>query len=121
VPMVLEARGLDVTPETIARFEAAGDPTSAHILSRILNDEIRHVRTVTRWFEWACAQQGLSPESHWRDLVTRYFRGRIKAPFNASAREAAGLTREYYEALAQEGSLPSEADGPDGGGAAIGT
>jgi hypothetical protein len=25
VPMVLEARGLDVTPATVARFEAAGD------------------------------------------------------------------------------------------------
>jgi uncharacterized ferritin-like protein (DUF455 family) len=121
VPMVLEARGLDVTPETIARFEAAGDPASARILARILTDEIRHVRAGTRWFEWACAEQGRAPESHWRDLVTRYFRGRIKAPFNDSAREAAGLTRDYYEALAKGDLVPSEADGPDGGGAAIGT
>jgi uncharacterized ferritin-like protein (DUF455 family) len=121
VPMVLEARGLDVTPETIARFETAGDPASARILARILTDEIRHVRAGTRWFEWSCAECGLAPESQWRDLVTRYFRGRIKAPFNDSAREAAGLTREYYEALAQEGSIPSELHGPDGGGAAIRT
>jgi uncharacterized ferritin-like protein (DUF455 family) len=121
VPMVLEARGLDVTPETIDRFGAAADTASARILARILNDEIRHVRAGTRWFEWGCAQRGLAPESHWRDLVTRHFRGRIKAPFNDSAREAAGLTRDYYEALAKEDLVPSEADGPDGGGAAIGT
>ena len=38
VPMVLEARGLDVTPATVARFEAAGDARSAAILSRIYRD-----------------------------------------------------------------------------------
>jgi uncharacterized ferritin-like protein (DUF455 family) len=43
VPMVLEARGLDVTPETVARLEAAGDVRSAAILNRIYRDEIRHV------------------------------------------------------------------------------
>src|SRR5690606_1920400 len=31
VPMVLEARGLDVTPDTVARFETAGDLASARI------------------------------------------------------------------------------------------
>src|SRR3546814_2224685 len=43
VPMVLEARGLDVTPATVERFQAAGDEASAKILSRIYKDEIRHV------------------------------------------------------------------------------
>ena len=43
VPMVLEARGLDVTPAVLARFEAAGDARSAAILGRIYRDEIRHV------------------------------------------------------------------------------
>ena len=40
VPMVLEARGLDVTPAAVARFEAAGDARSAAILGRIYRDEI---------------------------------------------------------------------------------
>ncbi len=35
VPMVLEARGLDVTPATVERFRAVGDEASARILSRI--------------------------------------------------------------------------------------
>ncbi len=35
VPLVLEARGLDVTPEMIQRLERAGDPASAAILARI--------------------------------------------------------------------------------------
>ncbi|MEP7006323.1 MAG: ferritin-like domain-containing protein [Sphingomonas bacterium] len=100
VPMVLEARGLDVTPETIARFTSAQDEASARILSRIFADEIRHVRAGTKWFEFACAAKGFAAESHWRSLVSTYHRGLIKPPFNDSARDSAGLTREYYAALA---------------------
>ena len=48
--MVLEARGLDVTPALVAAFERAGDARSAAILSRIYRDEIRHVAAGTRWF-----------------------------------------------------------------------
>jgi uncharacterized ferritin-like protein (DUF455 family) len=32
--------------------------------------------------------------------VARHFRGRLKPPFNDSARLAAGLSREYYAAVA---------------------
>lgn len=98
--MVLEARGLDVTPATIERFAAAGDAATARILDRILRDEIRHVAFGARWFENACKKLNLTPESHWRALVTRYFKGALKPPFNDSAREAAGLTRDFYAAIA---------------------
>ena len=100
VPMVLEARGLDVTPVTIERFEAVGDSATARILSRILTDEIRHVRAGTFWFESACEQGGFAPETMWRELVIRHFRGLLKPPFNDSARASAGLTRDYYQAIA---------------------
>jgi uncharacterized ferritin-like protein (DUF455 family) len=100
VPMVLEARGLDVTPATIERFEAVGDTATAKILTRILTDEVRHVRAGTRWFESRCAQQNINPETTWQDLVRTHFRGLIKPPFNDSARDSAGLTRGYYQALA---------------------
>jgi len=100
VPMVLEARGLDVTPATIDRFLAAGDQGTARILKRILADEIRHVAYGATWFRATCESTGIAAELHWRDLVQRYFRGLIKPPFNDSAREAAGLPREYYAPLA---------------------
>jgi uncharacterized ferritin-like protein (DUF455 family) len=100
VPMVLEARGLDVTPATMERFKAAGDTITARILKRILSDEIVHVRAGTRWFESACSNQDLEPEVTWKHLVNRHFRGLLKPPFNDSARESAGLTRDYYQALA---------------------
>lgn len=102
VPMVLEARGLDVTPVTIERFEAAGDEASARILRRILRDEVRHVAAGTRWFESSCAARRIAPESEWRSLLERYFRGVVKPPFNDSARATAGLTRDYYAALAPD-------------------
>jgi len=40
VPMVLEARGLDVTPAMIARLQRADDDASAAILEIILREEI---------------------------------------------------------------------------------
>ena len=53
VPMVLEARALDITPSMIVRFHEAGDGSLARILQRIMIDEIRHVRAGTTWFVWA--------------------------------------------------------------------
>lgn len=100
VPMVLEARGLDVTPSMIERFDAVGDRATAAILRRILTDEVTHVRAGTLWFESACREQNINPETTWRDLVRTHFRGLIKPPFNDSARDSAGLTRGYYAALA---------------------
>lgn len=100
VPMVLEARGLDVTPATIERFEAVDDRITARILTRIVNDEVRHVRAGTTWFESACKAARCVPETTWQDLVRTHFRGAVKPPFNDSARESAGLTRDYYQALA---------------------
>src|SRR4051812_32397376 len=105
VPMVLEARGLDVTPATIARFEAAGDRRSAAILTRILADEIRHVRAGVFWFEQACESRRIGPVSEWQRLVRLHFRGAVKPPFNDSARGEAGLSRDYYAALAAAGDV----------------
>jgi len=96
VPMVLEARGLDVTPATIDRFEAAGDMRSAAILGRIYRDEIRHVAAGTRWFGIGCEAQRIEPVSAWKRLVGLHFRGAVKPPFNDSARLEAGLSREFY-------------------------
>src|SRR3546814_13093570 len=97
--LVLEARGLDVTPATVDRFRAVGDEASARILERILRDEIRHVAAGTKWFESGCAENRFAPETPWQMLVARHFRCRLKPPFNDSARDAAGLTREYSQPI----------------------
>ncbi|MET0362065.1 MAG: ferritin-like domain-containing protein [Sphingobium sp.] len=100
VPMVLEARALDITPATIARFDQAGDAVSARALARIMADEIRHVAAGTTWFDWATNRSGLNPPNHYQMLVRAHFRGTLKPPFNDSARRQAGLTLDYYHALA---------------------
>ena len=100
VPMVLEARGLDVTPATLDRVKAAGDENGAKILTRILDDEIRHVGFGAKHFKVCAEKRGNPAESLWKDLVRRHFRGAVKPPFNDSARLAAGLSREFYAEIA---------------------
>ena len=96
VPMVLEARGLDVTLETVKKFDQQGDPLTAKVLNRIYHDEINHVHYGTKWFEYCCKKQNQNPFEHWKSLVKTHFSGGLKPPFNDSARHAAGLTQEYY-------------------------
>jgi len=100
VPMVLEARGLDVTPQTIARFTAVDDHTTARILQRIVDDEVRHVRFGTNHFAKICAERGEAAPQLWKTLVSRHFRGVVKPPFNDSARRSAGLSCEMMAAIA---------------------
>lgn len=100
VPMVLEARALDITPATVERFEGAGDMASGKMLRRIVDDEIRHVAAGTNWFVWATKRMGVESPKYYQMLVKRHFRGSVKPPFNDSARRQAGLTEEFYAALA---------------------
>jgi uncharacterized ferritin-like protein (DUF455 family) len=100
VPMVLEARGLDVTPQTIERLLSAGDTISARILERIYQDEIGHVAIGTRWFMALCDESGTAPETAFATAIRAHFRGTLKTPFNASARLSAGLKPSIYLPLA---------------------
>ncbi len=100
VPLVLEARGLDVTPAMIQRLEAVGDSASVAVLQVIYHEEIGHVTIGRRWFAWAAAERGLDPWQAWPDLVRGHFKGVLKPPFNHDARAKAGLPRSGYEAIA---------------------
>jgi uncharacterized ferritin-like protein (DUF455 family) len=105
VPLVLEARGLDVTPAMILRLERAGDRDSAAILERIYRDEIGHVAAGVRWFEHLCragCDDGGGDDSAavFQALVRRHFTGELKPSFNRAAREEAGFAAAYYETLA---------------------
>jgi uncharacterized ferritin-like protein (DUF455 family) len=96
-PMVLEARGLDVTPGMIERFKKAGDMKSAAALEVIYQDEIGHVAAGARWFEHVCARRGRAPAPEFQRLVGLHFSGEIKPPFNHNARSKAGLAPELYD------------------------
>jgi len=103
VPMVLEARGLDVTPATLAAFERVGDARSAAILGRIYRDEIRHVSIGTAWFKIWCESREIAAAPEWQRLIRLHFRGTVKPPFNDSARGQAGLSRDFYAGVAPGG------------------
>jgi len=100
VPLVLEARGLDVTPAMITRLDRSGDRDSAGVLEVIYAEEIGHVAAGRRWFEHFCAAAGLASEPTYHRLVRQYFKGTLKPPFNAAAREAAGFPAAFYAPLA---------------------
>jgi uncharacterized ferritin-like protein (DUF455 family) len=108
VPLVLEARGLDVTPMMAERLARAGDAPSAAVLGVIYQQEIGHVGIGRRWFEYLCHARGLAPEAVFHDRVRRFFQGELKPPFNRAAREAAGFGPRYYEPLARS-ALEKEA------------
>ena len=96
VPLVLEARGLDVTPTMIKNLRKAGDIPSTEILERIYSDEIGHVAIGQRWFQYICKEQDKDPEETWRKLVRKHFKGALKPPFNDEARQLAGIPRSFY-------------------------
>lgn len=101
VPMVLEARGLDVTPATISKLRAQGDAESAAILNRIYHDEITHVAAGVKWFSKICAQDGTSEEVAFNNDLETFFKGTVKGPFNEAARVEAGLLPKLYMSAAQ--------------------
>ncbi|MEN8261302.1 MAG: ferritin-like domain-containing protein [Pseudomonadota bacterium] len=104
VPRYMEARGLDVTPSMIDKLDRAGDKQSAALLTRILDDEVGHVGTGSRWFGYVCEHRGLEPERAYFDLLKRHLRGRVRGPFNHALRESAGFTRSELLKLENMGS-----------------
>ncbi len=100
VPLVLEARGLDVTPMMIEKLRAAEDDESADILEIIHRDEITHVAAGQRWFHHLCECDGMDPPIAFQNYVRDYFKGELKPPFNDASRSAAGMPKSYYAALA---------------------
>ncbi len=107
VPMVLEARGLDVTPGMIAVFRAAGVAQAVAAMEVIYAEEVAHVAYGSKWFNWLCGRDGLDPKEAFHTLVRRYFHGALKPPFNEEKRAEAGIPPDFYWPLAD--GLPDSA------------
>lgn len=100
VPMVLEARGLDVTPGMIEIFEKAADTQAVAAMKVIYAEEVSHVAYGSKWFHFLCGRHDLDPKEVFHDLVRRYFHGPLKPPFNDEKRAEAGLPPDFYWPLA---------------------
>ena len=103
VPMVLEARGLDVTPGMIEVFRKAGSDDAVAALETIYAEEVHHVAYGSKWFHFLCGRENLDPVIVFHDLVRKYFHGALKPPFNEEKRAEAGLPPDFYWPLAREG------------------
>ncbi|WP_306253905.1 ferritin-like domain-containing protein [Parvularcula sp. IMCC14364] len=95
-PLVLEARGLDVTPGMIRNLTSVGDLESATLLQTIYDEEVGHVAIGAKWLKTLARQQGQDPATCFRHYVSSRFKGTLKEPFNHDARQLAGLERHFY-------------------------
>lgn len=100
VPMVLEARGLDVTPGMIKIFKQAKLSQAVAALEVIYAEEVHHVAYGSKWFHFLCGRYDLDPTGVFHDLVRKYFHGNLKPPFNEEKRAEAGIPPDFYWPLA---------------------
>ncbi|KAK6136128.1 hypothetical protein DH2020_030144 [Rehmannia glutinosa] len=133
---VHEARGLDVLPTTISRFQKGGDDKTAELLEKVVYpEEITHCAAGVKWFKYIClrsknpvmvcdsvvSEERESEEAEtigidnmhseviqkFHAIVRAFFRGPLKPPFNEAARRAAGFGPQWYEPLAVK-DFPTE-------------
>ncbi|KUJ80953.1 hypothetical protein AVO45_07000 [Ruegeria marisrubri] len=109
VPMVLEARGLDVTPGMIEIFRKAGAQKAVESLEVIYAEEVGHVAYGSKWFHFLCGRENADPKDVFHQLVRKYFHGALKPPFNEEKRAEAGLPPDFYWPLAEDMPLPGKA------------
>lgn len=102
VPMVLEARGLDVTPGMIEVFRKAGETQALAALEVIYAEEVAHVAYGSKWFHFLCGRQDSDPKEVFHRLVRHYFHGALKPPFNEEKRAEAGIPPDFYWPLTEK-------------------
>jgi len=102
VPMVLEARGLDVTPGMIALFEKYEEKQIVEALKIIYAEEVSHVAYGSKWFNFCCGREDSDPKEVFHTLVQTYFKGNLKPPFNEEKRAEAGIPPDFYWPLVDQ-------------------
>lgn len=99
VPRIMEARGLDVTPEMIVKFRQVKDIDAVNILEKIYHDEINHVRKGSYWFNYICDQRKLDRTRIFRKFIRQYMGDALRTNLNLEARFSAGFTNSEVSFL----------------------
>ena len=102
VPRVLEAKGLDVTPAMISRFEEYEEQEVADILRIIYREEIGHVKIGNTWFKYLCEKRKLEADRVFVKLIKQFKLQKFTSKINREGRIAAGFRAEELDALEQE-------------------
>lgn len=102
IPCYLEARGLDVTPDFVAKFKELGDGKTAKILQLILDEEIGHVRQGMDYLKRAALGQGFTPDAVFESVLRKFFGDKLrsKVKLNPEIRTLAGFSQEQIALLA---------------------
>jgi uncharacterized ferritin-like protein (DUF455 family) len=100
VPRIMEARGLDVTPNLIERFRQVKDNNTVSILELILEEEIGHVYLGTKWYRYMCEQQNQNPEEKFKKIVDEFIPSAKIKKLNNEARIMAGFSQSEIDYLA---------------------
>ncbi|XP_023752273.1 uncharacterized protein LOC111900619 [Lactuca sativa] len=100
IPLVQEARGLDAGPRLVQKLIGFGDVKTSKVVAKIAEEEVAHVAVGVYWFVAVCQQMGRAPCPTFRDLLKEY-NVEVKGPFNYTAREEAGLPRDWYDPLVE--------------------
>ncbi|XP_010522141.1 PREDICTED: uncharacterized protein LOC104800864 [Tarenaya hassleriana] len=96
IPLVQEARGLDAGPRLVKRLMGFGDHRTSKIVAKIADEEVAHVAVGLHWFLSVCQKMDRPPCSTFKDLIKEYG-VELKGPFNHSARDKAGIPRNWYD------------------------
>ncbi len=100
VPRIMEARGLDVTPDLIERFRHIKDDNTVSILKIILEEEIGHVSLGTKWFHYLCEKLNYNPEEKFKEIVDEFLPSAKIKKLNQKARLQAGFSQSELDYLA---------------------
>lgn len=96
IPLVQEARGLDAGPRLVQKLVGFGDCRTSNIVARIADEEVAHVAIGVYWFVSVCQKMGRVPCTTFKDILNEY-NVELKGPFNVSARDEAGIPRDWYD------------------------
>ncbi len=90
VQVVLEARGLDVTPGMIKILKSACNDQTVSALETIYAEEVGHVAYGSKWLHILCGRDELDPKPTFHQTVRKYFHGALRPPFDEEKRGQAG-------------------------------
>jgi uncharacterized ferritin-like protein (DUF455 family) len=83
----------------ISKLSKSGEQQLADILRVIHREEIGHVLTGTRWFNYVCEQRALTPRIIFTGLLDKYMKGAVFGPFDEASRIEAGFTEDEMQQL----------------------
>jgi len=101
IPCYLEARGLDVSPGFVKKFEDIGDTKTANIMRLILKEEVEHVRQGNEYIQRQSKALNTTPDILFKKILTHFIGNKIKSKctVNEYYRKQAGFSETQIQLI----------------------